>query len=304
MSNPESSSNSLASLLSEASWRTLNGIAWLSRGSYHDQQTREELALALATYLAKPAIVVDLLSALPESARDLLTGILAGDSTITSSLLSLIGGKIRALNYQHIKDAPWRTPQNDSEQLVYRGLLLASRSSDTVRYVIADDLLPTLSQELLEIEALPKVTDVVGTNSLASVQALRVNMLIFLLYCQKHAPKVLKGGRLPLPTVRQLRALFIGRGLQEDVRSHTQALYLWFVSQLALQAHLVSCPSKGRWMPTPAALTWVAAPPGEQLAQLWHSWQPGRIVRLPVRTWATDFHDWWRIRGQQRAQPS
>jgi hypothetical protein len=297
MSNPKSNSNSLASLLSAATWRSLNGIAWLSKSSYHHEQTREELAASLAAHLAKPTITTGLLSALPESARDLLTSILAGDGRITSSLLSLIGGKIRALNYQHVKDAPWRAPQNDSEQLVYRGLLLASRSSDTVRYVIADDLLPTLSQELLEIEALPKVTDVVGTNSLASVQALRVNMLIFLLYCQKHGPKVLKGGRLPLPAVRQLKALFIGRGLQEDVRSHTQARYLWFVSTLALQAHLVSCPSKGRWMPTPAALTWVAAEPSEQLAQLWHSWQPGRIVRLPVPAWPADFHDWWRIRG-------
>lgn len=69
------------------------------------------------------------------------------------------------------------------------------------------------------------------------------------------------------------------------------------MSQLALQSHLVSCPSKGRWLPTAAAVTWVAAPPSEQLAHLWHSWQPGHIVSLPVQTWPSDFHDWWRIRG-------
>lgn len=296
MSVNDPNSTDLASLLSHCTWRSLNGYAWHSGFGFHHEQSREELAKRLTAHLRKGAIVKRLLSTLSQSAKELLMSILAGDGSITESLLKLIGGEIRPLNYQQVKDAPWRTPSNDSEELVYRGLLLARKKDETVYYQITDELIPALSAELLSIEPLPQsLSQSESDTSVANVSGLLGDMLILLLYCQKHSPKVLKGIRFPLPVVRQL--MLLTHASQKSVRSHTQSPYLWFLANLALQADLLSAPSAGYFMPTPVAYEWVNAPRSQQLAHLWHSWQPERTIRWPPATWASDWNDWWQIRG-------
>ncbi len=268
----------LDELLENSSWRILNSIAWHSESKYHHKQDRSELVASLANHLSKVSVIIGLLDSLSDEAKGLLKKVLKEGGGIQAKSLFTVGGKIRSLVYKRIDEAPWRNPVTISEELVYRGLLLYDKPSQT--YHIGLELMAPLQAELL-LPEIPSGEVIYAESGLTNYEALRHDLLLLLLYCQQHAPKVLKGGRLPIAAVRELLPLLAVNDSEEVPRHHPEIKRLWFLTQLARSAKLLETGSK--WLPTPVATQWLGASTGEQLQQLWQAWQPAEILEWSIR---------------------
>ena len=292
MSLSNSSSRHLKVLLEMISWRHLNGIAWHSKFSYHHKQSRKEFVARLAPHLSKPTITRQLLDSLSDSAKELLKKVLVGEGYIQATTLFALGGRVRSLVYKRVANAPWRDPQNDSEALVYRGFLLPCKDAEDKHYVIAHQLLPTLQLHLLPPP--PLVAENVQTRNgpLSHLEALRHDLFVFLLYCQKHLPKALKGRRLRITVVRHLASQLAEPLDVSNARSLTQVPRLWLVTHLALEAELLSI-SNGHFAPTPITSAWLSAPVSQQVVQLWANWTP--LFDWPPSSWEKEARDQWMI---------
>ena len=260
-------------LLEKVSWRHLNGIAWHCGFSYHHKQSRGELVARLAAHLSEPAVIKRLLDSLSDSAKAFLKKVLVGEGLLSQASLFAFGGRIRSLVYKRVADAPWRDPQNESEELVYRGLLLPYQDDEETRYVIAYQLLPTLQLHLLPSVNVERQNVEQISRPLSHLDALRHDLLVLLLYCQKHLPKALKAKRFSITVVRKLAKQLAEPLDVSAARSLTQVPRLWFLTHLALDAELLSI-SSGHFAPTPVTNAWLSASPAQQIAQLWASYQP------------------------------
>lgn len=278
----------LEALLLAAPWRFLRGVAWHSHFSLHHRHGRATAVLGLKAHLTDGAVIQRLLASLTADALKLETEILSDSGTISASSLSQRGGEVRSANYQDILSAPWRNPITISEELVYRGLLLPNQKGDT--YHIALELMGPLESLVLPP---PKPSGAVIVAESASGEALRHDLLVLLLYCHQHSPKVLKGGRLPIAAVRELLPLLAVNDFVGETRNHPAVPRLWFLTQLALSANLVVAHDK--WMPTPVASVWLGTSVAEQLSQLWQAWQPVQILEYSINRRPRQWCDWWAL---------
>lgn len=260
--------NSLHRCLVDYDMAMLRALA-ANRGVLLDTNRQTEAVDRLAIALAEPESVAHAVSRLSSASRSALDRLLAAGGQMREAHFGREAGQIRPVGPGRLeREAPWQSPANAAEELLYLGLIFRGfRAGEGAggpgQFVaIPNELRPLLpapqaAAPVLAVEAVP------GPETEPRERTLDEDLFVYVVYLQNHAVRTYADGRLGR---RDSQALLGRLGQPADRR-------LALVRHLAERLGLAARQDEHLRLQPAALKGWLTAAPERQLAMLAEAWR-------------------------------